>query len=125
MDSPPDHTYDISGCTCDCIDKLGKQRQLPSLREGDLLAVMDCGAYSNVLASNFNTLRRPKMVLLKEDGTLKLIRRQDRYSELFAAELDMIKLENDVQLKNIWNKIRASASRVKPVGKFSKPICLD
>ncbi len=109
MEMPTALTYDIHGCTCDCLDKIGKKRQLPELKEGDILAVMDCGAYSTVLTSNFNTLKRPPVILLKEDGATQVIRRRDTYSEMFAAELDLLKDQNMPQLKTIYNLARKVA----------------
>lgn len=111
MLTAPGETYDIHGCTCDYLDRLGKERQLPQLEEGDILAFMDCGAYSNVLASNFNTLKRPPMILIKEDGSVQTIRRRDRYSEMFAPELDITKTENGTQLKQLYNLVRHAATR--------------
>jgi diaminopimelate decarboxylase len=110
METEPSETYDIHGSTCDYLDRIGKDRKLPALNEGDLLAVMDTGAYSNVLASNFNTLKRPPMILVKEDSTLQVIRRRDRYSEMFAAETDLVKGESNLMLKNICNEIRRAAT---------------
>jgi len=106
MDNEPEDEYDIQGCTCDYLDMIGKNRKLPKLEKGDILAIMDTGAYSNVLASNFNTFKRPPMILLKEDGSHQVIRRRDRYSEMFAAELDVIKPEQNQRLKDIYNLMR-------------------
>lgn len=105
-------TYDIAGCTCDCIDYLGKTRWLPKLEEHDLLAVMDCGAYSHVMASNFNTLKRASMVMIKEDGSTKLIRRRDRYSEMFAPELDVLKVADPNELKEFYDLHRINIDKL-------------
>jgi diaminopimelate decarboxylase len=94
---------DIRGCTCDCADIMASDRKLPRLYQDDLVAVMDCGAYSNVMASNFNTLRRPPMVLIKPDGKTKLIRRRDQYSEMFAPELDVLKVADPNELKKLYS----------------------
>ncbi|MFC1686168.1 diaminopimelate decarboxylase [Nanoarchaeota archaeon] len=98
--------YTIAGCTCDSIDILGHKRWLPKLGEGDLLAIMDCGAYSNVVASNFNTLKRAPMVMINESGQIKLIRRRDRYSEMFAPELDVLKNADPNELMSYYNLFR-------------------
>ena len=95
-------TFTIFGCTCDCIDILGKNRQLPNLEENDLLAIMDCGAYSNVIASNFNTIKRPPMVMITEDKTTKLIKRRDKYSDMFSPELDVLKFAGPKELKKLY-----------------------
>ncbi len=106
------HVYDIAGCTCDCIDILGFRRKLPRMAENDLLAIMDCGAYSNVIASNFNTLRRAPMVMIKESGAIKLIRRRDRYSEMFAPELDVLKVADPKELKNLYDMYRINIDKL-------------
>jgi len=105
-------TYSIAGCTCDFIDILGHNRWMPTLEENDLLAVMDCGAYSNVMASNFNNLRRAPMVMIKKNGTIKLIRRRDRYSEMFAPELDVLKIADPNELKMFYNMFRVNINKV-------------
>lgn len=109
MSMQPEEKYDICGCTCDYLDKIAKERKLPKLEEGDFLAVMDCGAYSNVMASNFNALKRPPIVMLKSDGTAQVVRRRDRYSDMFANELEVVKTDNNQQLKTIYNLIRQAA----------------
>src|SRR3989338_237832 len=102
MARKPTEKYAITGRSCDVIDKLGLNRSLPKLEEDDILAITDCGAYSSVLASNFNTLKRAPMVLLTIDGKLKLIRRRDRYSEMFAPELDVLKYADPHELKKLY-----------------------
>jgi diaminopimelate decarboxylase len=105
--------YNICGCTCDCIDILGSRRKLPSLEEGDLLAIMDCGAYSTVMSSNFNTLKRAPTVMVHPDGKIKLIRRRDRYSEMFAPEMDVLKKYGEPdELKKYYNLIRVNLDKL-------------
>lgn len=106
MNKPRINNYNIAGCTCDSIDIIGSNRILPKLEENDLLTIMDCGAYSNVMASNFNTLKRAPMVMIKENGTVKLIRRRDRYSEMFAPELDVLKVADPKELKRLYDLFR-------------------
>ncbi|MFH1225361.1 MAG: diaminopimelate decarboxylase [Candidatus Diapherotrites archaeon] len=112
MNRPIKGKWHIAGCTCDSIDVLGRHREMPELEEDDLLAIMDCGAYSNVMASNFNTLKRAPIVLVKEDGTLKLIRRRDRYSEMFAPELDILKFADPNELRKYYAITRTSLKRL-------------
>ncbi len=102
MTRKPTEKYAVTGRSCDVVDKLGLNRSLPKLEEDDILAITDCGAYSSVLASNFNTLKRAPMVLITIDGKLKLIRRRDRYSEMFAPELDVLKYADPHELKNLY-----------------------
>ena len=106
------HEYTVAGCTCDCADIIGEKRWLPQLENGDLLTVMDCGAYSNVLASNFNTLKRAASVMVRENGTVRLIRRRDRYSEMFAPELDVLKVADPQELKKFYDLSRINIDRL-------------
>jgi len=114
------HDYTIAGCTCDSIDIIGKKRWLPKLEVGDLLAIMDCGAYSNVMASNFNTLKRAPMIMIKESGAIKKIRRRDRYSEMFAPELDVLKIGDPNELKKYYNLARVNIDKLWGVIKKKK-----
>ncbi len=102
---PPEAKYHIAGCTCDDIDKIGRERKMPYLERGDILSIMDCGAYSNVMTSNFNTLKRAPMVMVK-DGVARLIRRRDKYGEMFAQELDVLKLESRGELNKFTSFAR-------------------
>ncbi len=104
--------YTIYGCTCDCIDIMGRNRWLPRLEEGDLLTIMDAGAYSVVFASNFNSLKRVPIVLLQESGTAKLVRRRDRYAEMFAPELDVLKVADPNELKYFYNLHRINFEKI-------------
>ncbi|MFH1424408.1 MAG: diaminopimelate decarboxylase [archaeon] len=103
MDQRRTRVYNIAGCTCDSIDVIGKNRWLPKMHEGDLLAIMDIGAYSNVMASNFNSIKRAPMVMVAMDGSTKLIKRGDRYSEMFAPELDVLKLADSKELLELYH----------------------
>ncbi len=94
--------YQIAGCTCDNIDIIGENVHLPSMESGDLLAIMDCGAYSNTMASNFNSLKRAPMVMVNENGVPRLIRRRDRYSDMFSPELDVLKVADPRELKRYY-----------------------
>ncbi len=106
------HKYEIVGATCDCIDVIEDYEKLPKLEANDLLAVMDCGAYSYVMASNFNNLKRPPIVLIKSDGATKLIRRRDRYSDLFDQELDVLKMADPNELKKYYNLTRINLDKL-------------
>jgi diaminopimelate decarboxylase len=98
--------YDIAGCTCDCIDLIATCQKMPELTKEDLLVVMDCGSYSNVLSSNFNNLRRPPIIMINKDGKTKLIRRRDRYTEIFAPELDVLKVAGQNEMKRFYDLLR-------------------
>lgn len=112
--------YDVCGCTCDCLDVISKNQQMPLMNPGDLIAVMDCGAYSYVMGSNFNNLKRPPMILIRPDGTTKMIRRRDRYSEMFAPELDVLKVADPEELKKFYNLTRVPLNKLWGNGKSSR-----
>jgi len=112
MDAPRVHAVTVGGSTCDCWDLLTRDRELPKLESGDLLAIMDTGGYAQVMASNFNTIKRAAVVLVREDGTVKLIRRRDRYSEMFAPELDVMKVADPNELERYTNLYRVNVDRI-------------
>ncbi len=76
---------DVVGPVCESGDFLARDRALPPLRRGDLLAVLDAGAYGQSLASNYNTRPRPAEVLV-EGKRSRLIRRRETVRELFRME---------------------------------------
>ncbi|MFB7511950.1 MULTISPECIES: diaminopimelate decarboxylase [unclassified Streptomyces] len=81
-------TYDVAGPICESSDYLARDRALPALREGDLIAVFGAGAYGMTMASQYNSSLRPAEVLV-EGFDSRLIRRRDTYEDLVAAELGL------------------------------------
>ena len=79
-------TVDVVGPVCESGDFLARDRELPRMEEGDLLAILDAGAYGMVLASNYNTRPRPAEVLVN-GKSVKVIRRRERVRDLYSAEL--------------------------------------
>jgi diaminopimelate decarboxylase len=78
---------DVVGPVCESGDFLGRGRRLPPLARGDLLAVFSAGAYGLSMASNYNSRRRPAEVMV--DGTTRrLVRRRERFEELWTAEIE-------------------------------------
>lgn len=78
-------TVDIVGPVCETGDFFARDRELPVVEEGDLLAILDAGAYGMALASNYNTRPRPAEVLV--DGkSAKVIRRRETVGDLMRAE---------------------------------------
>jgi diaminopimelate decarboxylase len=81
----PYEIVDVVGPICETGDFFARDRQLPITHEGDLLALLDTGAYGMVLASNYNTRRRPAEVLV--DGkSAKVIRRRETIADLVRGE---------------------------------------
>ncbi|MGA9854953.1 MAG: diaminopimelate decarboxylase [Gammaproteobacteria bacterium] len=80
----PSETYDVVGPVCESADTLGRDRQL-AVQAGDLLAVMDAGAYGFSMSSNYNT--RPRVAEVLVDGEhATLIRHRETLNELMTHE---------------------------------------
>jgi diaminopimelate decarboxylase len=76
---------DVVGPVCETGDFFARDRELPSVEEGDLLAILDAGAYGMVLSSNYNT--RPRAAEVLVDGSqVKAIRRRETIGDLLKAE---------------------------------------
>jgi diaminopimelate decarboxylase len=86
-------TVDVVGSLCENNDKLGVQRQLPRLREGDLLIVHDTGAHSLAMGFNYNGRLRPQELLLRRDGRVELIRRRE---EIDRDYFNTLRFETDI-----------------------------
>ena len=82
----PHHEVDIVGPVCESGDFFARDRVLPAVRPGDLILLLDAGAYGMSQTSNYNTRPRPAEVLI--DGhTARLIRRRETIRDLLAPEL--------------------------------------
>jgi diaminopimelate decarboxylase len=81
----PDVLCDIVGPLCETSDTLGRDRRLPAPEVGDLLAVLDTGAYGSVMASNYNRRPMPAEVLVR-NGAATLVRRRQTIDDLVALE---------------------------------------
>jgi diaminopimelate decarboxylase len=79
-------TVDVVGPVCESGDFFARDRNLPRVEEGGLLAILDAGAYGMVLASNYNTRPRPAEVLVS-GKSVKVIRRREKIRDLYSAEL--------------------------------------
>jgi diaminopimelate decarboxylase len=77
---------DIVGPVCETGDFFARDRELAVIHEGELLAILDAGAYGMVLASNYNTRPRPAEVLVSGKSA-KIIRQREKVSDLLRAEL--------------------------------------
>jgi diaminopimelate decarboxylase len=77
---------DIVGPVCETGDFFARDRELPAVNEGDLLAILDAGAYGMVLTSNYNTRPRPAEVLVS-GKSVKVIRKRERIADLVRNEL--------------------------------------
>jgi len=78
-------TVDIVGPVCETGDFFARDREFAAVEEGDMVAILDVGAYGMVLASNYNTRARPAEVLVSGKSA-KLIRRREKLSDLLRSE---------------------------------------
>jgi diaminopimelate decarboxylase len=76
---------DIVGPVCETGDFFARDRELPIVDEGSVLAILDAGAYGMVLASNYNTRPRPAEVLVSGKSA-KVIRQKEKIADLLRAE---------------------------------------
>ena len=76
---------DIVGPVCESGDFLALEREMPPLRQGDLLALMSAGAYGFVMASNYNSRPLPAEVLVRGDK-FNLIRKRQSWDDLVREE---------------------------------------
>jgi diaminopimelate decarboxylase len=77
---------DVVGPICETGDFFARDRELPVLDEGDLLAILDTGAYGMVLTSNYNTRPRPAEILVAGKSS-RMIRRREKMSDLLHGEI--------------------------------------
>ena len=81
----PDEVADVVGPVCESGDFLARERRLPAVSPGDILAVMDAGAYSFSMSSNYNARPRAAEVLA-ENGAFRTIRLRETYDDLIRGE---------------------------------------
>ncbi len=80
-----DRHYEIVGPVCESSDVVGRDRRLPPLKENDVVAIRDAGAYGSAMASNYNRRPLPAEVLV-DDGTWRVIRRRQTIDDQLALE---------------------------------------
>jgi diaminopimelate decarboxylase len=76
---------DVVGPLCENNGKFAVQRALPEIQEGDILCIHDTGAHGHAMGFNYNGRLRPKELLLRSDGTVELIRREETVDDYFAT----------------------------------------
>ncbi|MCD6292344.1 MAG: diaminopimelate decarboxylase [Deltaproteobacteria bacterium] len=89
----PEVTYDVTGSLCENNDKFAIDRKLPEVEIGDYLVIHDAGAHGHAMGFNYNGKLRSAELLLRADGSIKLIRRAENLADLFAT-LDFADLED-------------------------------
>ena len=84
-DASCDHKYDVTGSLCENCDKFAVDRMLPKIDIGDLLVIHDTGAHGHSMGYNYNGKLRSAELLLREDGSVELIRRAETPEDYFAT----------------------------------------
>ncbi len=82
---PCDHKYDITGSLCENNDKFAIDRMLPKIDIGDYIVIHDTGAHGFAMGYNYNGKLKSAELLLKEDGSVQLIRRAETPKDYFAT----------------------------------------
>ena len=86
-DAPCTQRMDVTGSLCENCDKFAIDRMLPELQRGDLLVIHDTGAHGHAMGYNYNGKLRSAELLLREDGSVKLIRRAETPEDYFATAI--------------------------------------
>ncbi|WP_103868083.1 diaminopimelate decarboxylase [Butyrivibrio sp. Su6] len=83
--APLDHVYDVTGSLCENNDKFAIERALPEIEKGDYLFIHDTGAHGYSMGYNYNGKLKSAELLLKEDGSVQLIRRAETPRDYFST----------------------------------------
>ena len=81
----PELTADVVGPICETGDFLARDRRLPQIEQGELLAVMSAGAYGFAMSSNYNSRLRPPEIMVRGDK-YEVIRARESYEDLLRGE---------------------------------------
>lgn len=84
-DEPCTRMYDVVGSLCENNDKFAIDRMFPEIKKGDLLFIHDAGAHGFAMGYNYNGKLKSAELLLKEDGTVEMIRRAETPEDYFAT----------------------------------------
>ena len=95
-DEPCTRMYDVVGYLCENNDKFAIDRMLPEIRKGDLLFIHDAGAHGFAMGYNYNGKLKSAELLLKEDGTVEMIRRAETPEDYFAT-FDFCDILRDIE----------------------------
>lgn len=84
-DEEASEVYDVVGSLCENNDKFAIDRKLPKIERGDYIYIHDTGAHGFAMGYNYNGKLRSAELLLKEDGSVKMIRRAETAKDYFAT----------------------------------------
>jgi len=93
--APCDHKYDVTGGLCENSDKFAVDRMLPKIDIGDYVILHDTGAHGYSMGYNYNGMLKHAELLLKEDGSVQLIRRAETPAD-YLATFDFTHIFDDV-----------------------------
>jgi len=85
LDAKDEETYDVVGVVCESGDIMAKDRRLPKMREGDLLAILNAGAYGFSMSSQYNTRPRVAEVMVTK-GKSRVIRQRETLEDLLRGQ---------------------------------------
>jgi diaminopimelate decarboxylase len=85
LEKTSDHTYTIVGPICESGDILARDRRLPRVEKGDLIAILDTGAYGFAMSSQYNGRTRATEVLIHK-GEVDIIRARESYGDLLIGQ---------------------------------------
>ena len=75
-------TYDVVGNICESADFFARDREVQEIREGDILAIMDVGAYGMSMASEYNLRPLPAEIMILENGDTEIISHRESAEEM-------------------------------------------
>ena len=104
---------DVVGPVCETGDFFARDRELPILATGDLVAIRTAGAYGFVLASNYNSRPRP-CELMVSGSRIDVVRRRETYEDLIRGELSPDNAENDIVHTDLGHERAACDICTKP-----------
>lgn len=85
-EAPAENIVTIAGKCCESGDLIGENMKLPEIKVGDIIAIQATGAYNYSMASNYNRIPRPPVVMVK-DGEAKVVVRRETYEDLINCDL--------------------------------------
>ena len=86
VNHPNERSYDVVGPICESSDFFAKDRLLPKVEEGDVLAILSSGAYGFSMTSQYNSRPRPPEILVR-GGEYTEIRRRETLQDLIKNQI--------------------------------------
>jgi diaminopimelate decarboxylase len=86
MNAPEQNMYDVVGPICESGDALAKDRRLPVIEEGDLLAILNAGAYGSAMSSQYNSRPRAAEILVKNSSKIIMAKEREQLDDLVKGQ---------------------------------------